>query len=524
MGMILKTGREKPGAPAGHGSHLREGIRNMVKATRAGGFAAQNGGTILNCYSTVMLKAKCTATGGFVGENDGSISKSFCGGRLGHLTGGFVGVGGGSQKDGCYFFYAGKNDGGKLSALFDGYLGQQIKNIKNAQDTENLGYDLQTIFEYTEGEKVPLRFNPENWLFDTERDCGTAPSVLIKTADELYELAEKINGGDRGLAGAHIALEHDLDLGGREWIPIGSDRTNAFTGVFDGAGHTVKNFVVKNKSVQDKGFFGFLKGKVYNLSVDCILRDGLCVGGIAARCDGGTIGCCSAVVGISGKAEDAGGLVGRNSGVIFQSYAGGVLETEAIPWRWLLLPVIFALLAVLIWSFSNARNSIPIFAPVPYDPDAVINPEESGDASQPGGNFVSFQFEQNIDVDLSAGLCNFNFKNPGESNHNIVVKLQFTDSQAVTIMGSTGRTEKEQKKLESTEGYDPDTYRVTIAESGAIRPGYLLENLRLVDQANGATVPPGSYNAVAYLIFYDKDTNERAMLESQLPVVITVHD
>lgn len=495
----------------------------MVKTTRAGGFAAQNGGTIRNCYSTVALKAKCTAIGGFVGENDGTVSESFCGGRLGHLTGGFAGMGGG-QNDKCYFFYSGKNDGGRLAALFDGYLGQQLQNIKDAKDAENLGYNLQTFFEYTEGEKVPLRFKPENWMFEPKRNPEEKPPVLIETTDELYELAKKINGGDRELAGSHIVLENDLDLGGREWTPIGRDRTSAFTGLFDGAGHTVKNFVIKNKSVPDKGFFGFLKGEVYNLSVDGIFEGGLCVGGIAARCDGGTIGCCSAVVGISGKAEDAGGLVGRNSGEIFQSYAGGVLETEAIPWRWLLLPIILALLAVLIWDISGVKNRIPVFAPVPYDPDAVIIPEESGGVSQSDGNFVSFQFEQNIDVDLATGLCAFNFKNPGESNHNIVVKLQFTDSQAITIMGSTGRTEKEQQKLESAEGYDPDTYRVTIAESGAIRPGYLLENLRLVDQANGATIPPGSYNAVAYLIFYDKDTNERAMLESQLPVVITVHD
>ncbi|HQQ89037.1 MAG TPA: hypothetical protein PLU82_02285, partial [Oscillospiraceae bacterium] len=377
----------------------------MVKTTRAGGFAAQNGGTIRNCYCTVALRAKCTAAGGFVGENDGTVSKSFCGGRLGYLTGGFVGTGGGSQKDGCYFFYAGKNDDRKLAALFDGYLGQQIEQIKDAQDAENLGYDLETIFEYAEGEKVPLRFKPENWLYPIDQDSETKPPVPIKTADELYELAEKINGGDRGLAGAHIVLENDLDLGGKEWTPIGPDRTNAFTGIFDGAGHTVKNFVIKNKSVQNKGFFGFLKGKVYNLSVDGILKGGLCVGGIAARCDGGTIGCCSAVVEISGKAEDAGGLVGRNSGEIFQSYAGGVLETEAILWRWLLPPVILALVAVLIWNLFGAGNSMPVFAPVPYDPDAVVMPEESGGVSQSGGNFVSFQFEQNIDVDLSTGLC-----------------------------------------------------------------------------------------------------------------------
>ena len=125
-------------------------------------------------------------------------------------------------------------------------------------------------------------------------------------------------------------------------------------------------------------------------------------------------------------------------------------------------------------------------------------------------------------MDLATGLCNFQFKNPGNSNHNIVVQLQFTDAQAVRVMGSTGRTEAQQLELEANAAYDPETYRCILAESGAIRPGYELSDLRLVKQPNGAVIPPGSYNAVVYLVFYDIATNNRAMLESQLPVVITV--
>lgn len=63
-----------------------------------------------------------------------------------------------------------------------------------------------------------------------------------------------------------------------------------------------------------------------------------------------------------------------------------------------------------------------------------------------------------------------------------------------------------------------------LAESGAIRPGYQLKDLRLIEQPNGAAIPPGDYNAMVYLVFYDVKTNNRAMLESQLPVVISVHN
>ena len=54
-------------------------------------------------------------------------------------------------------------------------------------------------------------------------------------------------------------------------------------------------------------------------------------------------------------------------------------------------------------------------------------------------------------------------------------------------------------------------------------PGYRLDNLRLMEQPNGAVIPPGQYDAIAFLIFYDIHTNSRAMLESQLPVAINVH-
>ena len=184
------------------------------------------------------------------------------------------------------------------------------------------------------------------------------------------------------------------------------------------------------------------------------------------------------------------------------------------------MPVLLLLLFLLF--FIKNPIILPSFAPVPYDPDQDPIPGETIEPNA-DGNFASFQFEEHIDVDLATGLCKFGFKNPGNSNHNIVIQLQFTDEQAIRIMGSTGRSEEDQKKLDDNPDYDPAVNRMIIAESGAIQIGYQLENLRLVEQPNGAAIPPGEYNAIVYLMFYDIETNERAMLESQLPVVISVH-
>ena len=118
-------------------------------------------------------------------------------------------------------------------------------------------------------------------------------------------------------------------------------------------------------------------------------------------------------------------------------------------------------------------------------------------------------------------LCTLHFKNTNSSNHYVVVHLQMTDAVAKAAMGSTGRTKEEQEEIEAGEGYDPNAYRVTIAESLAIDPGYQIDDLQLTDFAKNNLVP-GTYSAIIYLVPYDIETNGRAMLESQLPVTIEV--
>ncbi|MEG1578009.1 MAG: hypothetical protein RR336_04510, partial [Oscillospiraceae bacterium] len=498
--------------------------------------------------SVVRMDTRGLTAGGFVAENTGIISKSYSHCKIRGLTGGFNGDGGGDTEQNCYFFHEEKEGSKKLQKLCDSIRGQRLGELETDEDVANLGFDLDTIWERHDG-KAPLRFIPDKWLYNVEqskrfgrylRDVPDAPEesggsggtavaertavqvTVITTVDELWELAEKINEGDRALAGAYIHLEDDLNLGGKEWIPIGRDRTCAFTGIFDGGGHTIKNFVIKDKKTENKGFFGFLKGgEVYNLSVDCHMKGGTCSGGLAAQNEDGIIGCCAAVIEVSGKNGSFGGLVGRNTGTIFESYtAGRIFFFILIPWWWG-LPVL-GLALTLILVVPKLPDLLPTFAPVPYDEDQIPIPEEEIKPNT-DGNFVSFQFEQKIDVSLATGACTFGFKNPGDSNHNIVVQLQFTDAQAIRVMGSTGRTEREQKKLSNNPSYDPETYRMVIAESGSIRPGYQLEDLQLVEQPNGAKIPAGDYNAMVYLVFYDINTNNRAMLESQLPVVISVN-
>ena len=490
---------------------------------RAGGFSAINNGEIINCYSLSKVAVKRVVSGGFSGENLGNISHSFFSGPLRGIQGGISGIGKG-ESDYSYYFHDEPDK--KLGKLRDKELAKRFDTVNTKEAARSLGFDTVRTWEPF-SESNTLRFIPKEWIFSAVSQVGV---VVIHTALELIELSRRINEGARELASATIQLAQDIDLGGKEWEPIGSELSKAFKGVFDGCGHTVSNFVIKAKNVRAKGFFGYLKGEVYNLTVDCVIKAGNAdvAGGIAAYCEEGVIGCCAAIAAIKcGRVGLYGGLVGANTGRVFNSYAAGSITSSMLSWTWLaLLPVLLFLLLLLLQMLlpkPDVPDSLPVFAPVPVDINIQPIP---GAASAPenDGNFVSFQFEQIIDVNIDTGECIINFRNPGSSNHDMVVQLQLTDAQAINIMGSTGRTAAEQQKLDANPRYDPENYRTTIAESGAIPPGFQLDSLMLTEQPDGAVLQPGGYNAIVYLIFYDVNTYNRAMLETQLPVYMNVHN
>lgn len=94
-----------------------------------------------------------------------------------------------------------------------------------------------------------------------------------------------------------------------------------------------------------------------------------------------------------------------------------MIKVKPLVWWMIALPVLLlALLLAILCNMGDYLNT-PLFAPVPYDPDAVVNPADNSMHPSTSGNLASFQFEQNIDVDLSSGVCKFNFKNPPQSNH-----------------------------------------------------------------------------------------------------------
>ena len=135
--------------------------------------------------------------------------------------------------------------------------------------------------------------------------------------------------------GGHYRLNQDIDLGEEEFAPIGT-----FTGVLDGAGHTIKNLKqnrtvpcaglfsqtngatiknlkLKEATVSGKSYTGILAGTMTSSTVENVLVEGTVnggtsgsyVGGLAGDVSKGIIKGCKGIVTVSGT-DRIGGLLG----------------------------------------------------------------------------------------------------------------------------------------------------------------------------------------------------------------------
>ena len=109
-----------------------------------------------------------------------------------------------------------------------------------------------------------------------------AAVIEIATAEELAAVNQNLSG--------NYVLTADIDLNGCEWAPLGvfmpgsdengqptefPDLNCAFTGTFDGNGHTISNFTISQGESYTAGLFGCLaNASVSNLTVKDVSAEG----------------------------------------------------------------------------------------------------------------------------------------------------------------------------------------------------------------------------------------------------------
>lgn len=260
--------------------------------THAGGIAGElKSSTIKNCYSTSAIYNQCYNT---------SHAGSFAGAAT-------------------------------STSIQSSFFDNQTSNLPDmAVDYGNyLGITPLT----TEQFNSPDIFLQANWNFENRWKMGT----IEETIRPILNQTETIEGEGTPInpyqitnikqlpfvaenPQAHYILMNDLNLRSEEnktysSAVIGQTKTNAFTGHFNGDGHTISNLAIhSDKYTQYIGFFGYLSypGQVSNLIIEIAPNDSISnhdpltenyIGGLAGYCDGAKITQCQVSGHLSSTAE-----------------------------------------------------------------------------------------------------------------------------------------------------------------------------------------------------------------------------
>lgn len=166
--------------------------------------------------------------------------------------------------------------------------------------------------------------------------------------------------------------------------------------------------------------------------------------------------------------------------------------------RWLLLLLLLLLFVVAgivigaIWSQS--RNSETILTPnrAPQAEDNAESIGDDGDEKLPqseGGGAVSITYAKEVSISLSDKSATLMFANPTKSNQDMVLQLVIND--------------------------------ITILQSGKLEPGSMVSTLSLPDDAE-KRLTAGGYDGKFLVLFYDRESGEQAMVNTEIPVSVTV--
>ena len=177
-----------------------------------------------------------------------------------------------------------------------------------------------------------------------------------------------------------------------------------------------------------------------------------------------------------------------------------VLLKSRIPFLLILFGLLIGFcvcLALLIRMLVFGPPDVPPLHPLPgvdsYVESMTDDPTIKNPTPAEGGGSVAMIYQLKASLSLSSGQIGIYFKNPNASNHDVAVQLYIVSG------------DKE----------------ILIAESGLIEAGYSLNRLDMIE--NAATLQEGLYEGKFKVIYYNPETGERALVESDInDVLITV--
>lgn len=135
----------------------------------------------------------------------------------------------------------------------------------------------------------------------------------------------------------------------------------------------------------------------------------------------------------------------------------------------------------------------PDYAPKEEERNAETIPDDNGEKMElpEGGGSVSLTYAREMTIDLSDKKASLYFANPGKSNQDIVLQVVVQDE--------------------------------VIIQSGTLKPGNQVTSLDLLDSASGM-LSAGGYEAKFVVLYYHPETAEKALVNTEIPVTITVSE
>ncbi len=272
-----------------------------------GGLVGSNdSGTISDVYATGSVSGN-GSVGGLVGSNFGTITDGYWDTTTSGIAS--IGIGGGATTG-----VTGLTTAALAAALPGGFSGSVWAN----GDNQTTPYLLANASFNTVGGEVYL---------GSDSSATPVQYGVVQTLTQLQDI------NSTGLA-LNYVLGNDLTdnvTTGPGFTPIGNSNT-AFTGVFDGLGHTLSGLYINTPSNNNVGLFGVVGrgGVIRDIGlVGGSVTGYLTVGALAGSNAGGTISDAYATGSVSGFTA-VGGLVGANvDGTISDVYAAGSVRASS---------------------------------------------------------------------------------------------------------------------------------------------------------------------------------------------------
>jgi len=160
----------------------------------------------------------------------------------------------------------------------------------------------------------------------------------------------------------------------------------------------------------------------------------------------------------------------------------------------ILLFITVTAVLVAVWALFFQKEDVvlaPDYAPEQEEfAEEIPGDNDEQQESSEGGGRVSLTYSNQVAIDLHEKTADLLFANPGKSNQNMVLQIVIQDN--------------------------------VVVQSGTLVPGNQVKKLDLLDGAV-QKLSEGGYDGKFVVLYYNPDSGEKAIVNTEIPIHITVN-